>query len=168
MAQAKYQEIADRLRDQIDSGLLQPGERLPSEPDLVKMFDASRNTVRLAIALLTNQGLVVTRQGLGTFVNEPTVPFTALLSRVKVQPAGQSQSTLLPEVSNTDAEAETFQAGGGEITGIGQRGRETGDRGGGTGRGAAAARLDRRRPLDDDGLLLPAGHRLRHAARAGR
>ena len=107
MAQAKYQEIADRLRDQIDSGLLQPGERLPSEPDLVKMFDASRNTVRLAIALLTNQGLVVTRQGLGTFVDEQAVPFTALLSRVKLPPAGQSQSTLLPEVSNTDAEAET-------------------------------------------------------------
>lgn len=106
MAQAKYQEIADRLRDQIDGGLLQPGERLPSEPDLVKMFDASRNTVRLAIALLTNQGLVVTRQGLGTFVNEPAVPFTALLSRV-MQPATQSPSTQLPVVSNTDAEAET-------------------------------------------------------------
>jgi len=89
VAQAKYQEIADRLRDQIDSGALQPGERLPSEPDLVKTFDASRNTVRLAIALLTNQGQVVTRQGLGTFVNEPAVPFTALLSRVRAQPAGQ-------------------------------------------------------------------------------
>ena len=48
MAPAKYQQIADRLRDQIDSGVLQPGERLPSEPDLVRQFDASRNTVRLA------------------------------------------------------------------------------------------------------------------------
>ena len=66
MAQAKYQEIADRLRAQIDSGALPPGERLPSEPEIVRMFDASRNTVRLALALLTNQGLVVTRQGLGT------------------------------------------------------------------------------------------------------
>src|SRR6516225_6820415 len=107
MAKAKYQAIADGLRDQIDSGVLQPGERLPSEPDLVREFDASRNTVRLAIALLTNQGLVVTRQGLGTFVNEPAVPFTALLSRVNAQPAGQSPSTILPEVSNVDAEAET-------------------------------------------------------------
>jgi GntR family transcriptional regulator len=43
-----------------------PGERLPSEPDLVEEYQASRNTVRLAIALLTNQGLVVTRQGLGS------------------------------------------------------------------------------------------------------
>lgn len=107
MAQAKYQEIADRLRDQIDGGTLQPGDRLPSEPDLVKLYDASRNTVRLAIALLTNQGLVVTRQGLGSFVNEPAAPFTALLSRIKSQPDGQSPSTLLPEVSNLDIEAET-------------------------------------------------------------
>jgi GntR family transcriptional regulator len=107
MAQSKYLQIADRLRDQIDSGGLKPGERLPSEPDLVKLFDASRNTVRLAIAKLTNQGLVVTRQGLGTFVSEPAVPFTALLSRVATQPPGQSASTLLPEVSNIDAEPET-------------------------------------------------------------
>jgi GntR family transcriptional regulator len=107
VAQAKYQEIADRLRDQIDSGLLQPGDRLPSEPDLVKTFDASRNTVRLAIALLTNQGLVVTRQGLGTFVSEPAVPFTALLSRVRTQPAGHGTAPIHPEVNNADAEAET-------------------------------------------------------------
>jgi GntR family transcriptional regulator len=107
MAPAKYQQIADRLRDQIDSGALQPGERLPSEPDLVRQFDASRNTVRLALALLTNQGLVVTRQGLGTFVTEPSRPFTALLSRITSQPAVQSTSTVLPEVSNARAEAET-------------------------------------------------------------
>jgi GntR family transcriptional regulator len=106
MPQAKYQKIADRLRDQIDSGELQPGERLPSEPDLVRQFDASRNTVRLAIALLTNQGLVVTRQGLGTFVNEPAKPFTALLSRVNVPPR-QSGSTVLPEISDEESAAET-------------------------------------------------------------
>jgi len=107
MASAKYQQIADRLRDQIDSGALQPGERLPSEPDLVRQFDASRNTVRLALASLTNQGIVVTRQGLGTFVTEPARPFTALLSRVTTQPPVQSTSTVLPEVSRADTEAET-------------------------------------------------------------
>jgi GntR family transcriptional regulator len=107
MAPAKYQEIADRLRDQIDSGALQPGERLPSEPDLVRQFDASRNTVRLALALLTNQGLVVTRQGLGTFVTEEAKPFTALLSKVSMQPAGQISSTILPQVGSIEGEAET-------------------------------------------------------------
>jgi GntR family transcriptional regulator len=105
MAPAKYQQIADRLRDQIDVGTLQPGDRLPSEPDLVKQFDASRNTVRLALAALTNQGLVVTRQGLGTFVTEPASPFTALLSRIATQPSVQSTSTF-PEVGNVAEEPE--------------------------------------------------------------
>lgn len=107
MAPAKYQEIADRLRDQIDSGALQPGERLPSEPDLVRQFDASRNTVRLALALLTNQGLVVTRQGLGTFVTEETKPFTAMLSKISEQPADQSASTMLPHIGDAAGEPET-------------------------------------------------------------
>src|SRR5258708_36615302 len=101
MATAKYQQIADRLRDQIDSGALQPGERLPSEPDPVTQFDASRNTVRLALALLTNHGLVVTRQGLGTFVTEPARPFTALLSRVPAQRPIPSASPALSERHRT-------------------------------------------------------------------
>jgi GntR family transcriptional regulator len=103
MAQPKYQQIADRIRAQIDSGALRPGARLPSEPDLERECGASRNTVRLALALLTNQGLVVTRQGMGTFVTEPARPFTALLSRVKGQPA---TGTVLPEVGNAPAERE--------------------------------------------------------------
>ena len=110
MAHAKYQQIADRLRDQIWSGTLGPGERLPSEPDLVREHDASRNTVRLAIALLTNQGLVVTRQGLGTFVVEPAQPFTALLSRVKIPPSGHHISTALPVKSVRQIGSENSKA----------------------------------------------------------
>jgi GntR family transcriptional regulator len=107
--QAKYQQIADRLRDQITSGALAPDDRLPSEPDLVKQYDASRNTVRLAIALLTNQGLVVTRQGLGTFVTAPAKPFTALLARVKGQPSGHHASTALPVVGSDQDKPETVR-----------------------------------------------------------
>src|SRR5215468_10577533 len=96
VAQPKYQEIAHRLRDQIAAGALEPGERLPSEPDLAAEYHASRNTVRLAIAMLINQGLVVSRQGLGTFVVEPARPFTALLSRIKEPPDEQHASHSLP------------------------------------------------------------------------
>ena len=98
MAHARYQQIADRLRDQIAREVYGPGERLPSEPDLMDEYQASRNTVRLAIALLTNQGLVVTRQGLGTFVQRPTRPFTALLSRVNVSPDAYHADAALPVV----------------------------------------------------------------------
>jgi GntR family transcriptional regulator len=110
MALAKYQQIADRLRGQIRSGALAPDDRLPSEPDLVRQFDASRNTVRLALALLTNQGLVVTRQGLGTFVQAPTKPFTALLSRTKGQPSANHASTAHPVVGLDPATPETVRA----------------------------------------------------------
>jgi GntR family transcriptional regulator len=102
----KYQEIADRLRAQIASGALEPGRRLPSEPDLAAEYDASRNTVRLAIALLINQGLVVSRQGLGTFVVEPARPFTALLSRVSAAPREDHASMALPVVSPDADESE--------------------------------------------------------------
>jgi len=102
----KYQQIADRLRAQISSGVLEPGQRLPSEPELAAEYDASRNTVRLAIALLTNQGLVVSRQGLGTFVLEPAKPFTALLSRITAPPSELHASLALPVVSPASDESE--------------------------------------------------------------
>jgi GntR family transcriptional regulator len=109
VAQAKYQQIADQLRGQITSGGLAPDDRLPSEPDLVRQYDASRNTVRLALALLTNQGLVVTRQGLGTFVAAPAKPFTALLSRVKGAPSGHHASTALPVVGPDPSQPQTVR-----------------------------------------------------------
>src|SRR5260370_35323923 len=43
LAHPKYQEIADRLRAQIGSGALAPGQRLPIEPDLAAQYDAPRN-----------------------------------------------------------------------------------------------------------------------------
>jgi GntR family transcriptional regulator len=109
LAHPKYQEIADRLRGQISGGALEPGQRLPSEPDLAAEYDASRNTVRLAIALLINQGLVVSRQGLGTFVVEPTKPFTALLSRIHAAPSEQHASMALPVVSPAKDDSELMR-----------------------------------------------------------
>lgn len=80
MPAPKYQQIADDLRLKIEKGELQPGDRLPPEPELCTTYGASRNTVRLAISALLNRGLVVPRQGLGTFVAEEIVPYTVLLS----------------------------------------------------------------------------------------
>jgi GntR family transcriptional regulator len=102
----KYQQIADQLRAQIGNGVLAPGQRLPSEPDLAAQYEASRNTVRLAIALLTNQGLVVSRQGLGTFVPEPAKPFTALLSRIQEPSTEPHASAALPVISPSADESE--------------------------------------------------------------
>jgi GntR family transcriptional regulator len=55
---ALYRKIAGELREQIISGTLKPGDRLPTEPQLVEQHGVSRNTVRLATGLLVNEGLV--------------------------------------------------------------------------------------------------------------
>jgi GntR family transcriptional regulator len=63
--QPKYRQVADALRREIDSGTHAPGARLPSESDLMKRFDASRNTVRNGLSLLVGEGLISSSQGLG-------------------------------------------------------------------------------------------------------
>lgn len=54
----KYRQIAALLRERIVSGALRPGDRLPTEAQLMDLHDVSRNTVRLATGLLVNEGLV--------------------------------------------------------------------------------------------------------------
>ena len=70
-----YRQIAEDLRAQDRIGELRPGGQLPTEIELMEQYNASRNTVRDAIKLLTTRGLVETRPGQGTFVVEKIVPF---------------------------------------------------------------------------------------------
>jgi GntR family transcriptional regulator len=65
-----YRTVAAELRNEITKGKLAPGDQLPSEPELEERFGVSRNTVRLALAALANEGLVEPRQGRGTYVRE--------------------------------------------------------------------------------------------------
>lgn len=67
-----YAQLAARLRDDITTGRLQPGQRLPSETTLVQQYGVARETVRRAVALLRSEGLVVVRRGLGVVVREAT------------------------------------------------------------------------------------------------
>ena len=61
----RYEQVAERLAADIRSGLLAPGERLPSERDLARTLEVSRASVREAIASLQVQGVVETRKGAG-------------------------------------------------------------------------------------------------------
>ncbi len=65
--------IADDLRRQITSGDLVAGAVLPSEADLAGSYGVSRVTVRKALELLRQEGLVGSRQGFGWFVAVPVV-----------------------------------------------------------------------------------------------
>jgi GntR family transcriptional regulator len=63
-----YLQLAGILRAQIDSGELPRGRALPSLTYLMQHYGLSRNTVRRAIGVLIDEGLVRTRPGWGTFV----------------------------------------------------------------------------------------------------
>ncbi len=61
--------LFEQLADQIKSGKLAPGERLPTEQELTRAARVSRTVVREAVAALRAEGRVVTRQGVGAFVS---------------------------------------------------------------------------------------------------
>jgi GntR family transcriptional regulator of arabinose operon len=64
----KYRQILDRLARDIASGKYAPGQKLPSEAGLVRLFGASRITVGRAVRELKEQGLVQRIAGSGTYV----------------------------------------------------------------------------------------------------
>jgi GntR family transcriptional regulator, transcriptional repressor for pyruvate dehydrogenase complex len=61
-------EIVDSLAASIREGHLVPGEKLPTEADIMARFDVSRTVVREALSKLQASSLVETRHGIGTFV----------------------------------------------------------------------------------------------------
>lgn len=63
-----YLQLARSLRDHISSGGIGPGRALPSERDISEMAGLSRVTVRKGIAQLIDEGVLIRKQGSGTFV----------------------------------------------------------------------------------------------------
>src|SRR6478735_7919561 len=86
----KYQQVYAALRRDIESGRWKPGDRLPTEADLVRTFHASRITVGRAVRDLQAAGLVERRAGSGTFV------------RSQPKSAGLSFGLLIPDLGDTE------------------------------------------------------------------
>ena len=68
-----YSQLVSIVKRNISAGTLSTGDLLPSEAEFCKTFQISRSTVRQAIGALESEGLVVRKQGRGTFVAEPKV-----------------------------------------------------------------------------------------------
>jgi GntR family transcriptional regulator len=88
-----YRRIAAELRAAIRSGELRPGTQLPSEQELMQRYDVSRNTVRLALGSLANEGVIATAPGRRAIVRE-RVALTYYASRAERvdQLAGEADS----------------------------------------------------------------------------
>jgi GntR family transcriptional regulator len=68
-----YVQIAESLMDRIDSGELSAGDRLPPERTLSEMLGVNRLTLRRALRVLAGEGLLVRRQGKGTYIARPKI-----------------------------------------------------------------------------------------------
>jgi GntR family transcriptional regulator of arabinose operon len=85
----KYRQVYDALSHQITGGRFGPGDRLPSEADLVRRFGASRITVGRALRDLQADGLIERRAGSGTFVRRPVPPARSLAFGVLIPELGE-------------------------------------------------------------------------------
>jgi DNA-binding FadR family transcriptional regulator len=80
------EEVAKQLQHQITSGKYTLGQKLPCEPKLMEEFGVGRSSIREAVRVLANAGIVRVQQGLGTFVefrNGATVPWYERLRDAK-------------------------------------------------------------------------------------
>jgi DNA-binding transcriptional regulator YhcF (GntR family) len=98
-----FQQVVAILRAAIATKKLEPGDQLPSIKDLAQQFDVAPMTVQKAVGVLRDEGLVVTRQGKGSFVRQRTERAVGLRphveqafeqGRVRIDFAGFSAETL--------------------------------------------------------------------------
>lgn len=68
--QLEYRRIADELAALIADGTFPPGSKLPAEPALAERFEVAYGTIRRAMDVLRERGLIITIWGKGTFVRE--------------------------------------------------------------------------------------------------
>ncbi len=100
------EEVFDQIKSAIETGKLKPGEKLPAERELMGQLGVSRVPIREALKLLSNMGLIETRQGGGSYVR-------ALLSDRLLDPLGAiiaDSAEKLFELVEVRREIETWSA----------------------------------------------------------
>ncbi len=116
MTRPRYQILAEQLREQITDGTFPPGSHLPTELELCDQTGMSRHTVREAMRMLREGGLIARRQGIGTVVLSQPGPraFEQSLDGIDslLQYAVDAPLIILSyeELTATETEAKRFNA----------------------------------------------------------
>ncbi|WP_405093134.1 winged helix-turn-helix domain-containing protein [Micromonospora sp. NBC_01392] len=71
MSEAAYLQVARDIREQVSSGQLKPGDKLPSFAALCEHYKVSNTVIRAAMLVLKAEGLIDGRQGKGVYVADP-------------------------------------------------------------------------------------------------
>ena len=107
-----YQQVAEHIRNQIESDGILRGERLRTEVELQEYYGVSRNTVRDAIKYLISQGILETRPGQGTFVIKAAEPESASTSPIGSNQPLKSLQPLSREASSKSSVIDDTEHGG--------------------------------------------------------
>ncbi len=99
---ALWRQIADAIRLDIVGGKLANGDRLPTEALLAERFSANRHTVRRALAVLAEEGVVLAEQGRGTFVKSIRRLSYPIGKRTRFREGLKGQAGSLTSVSISD------------------------------------------------------------------
>ena len=99
---ALWRQIADAIRLDIVGGKLANGDRLPTEALLAERFSANRHTVRRALAVLAEEGVVLAEQGRGTFVRSIRRLSYPIGKRTRFREGLKGQAGSLTSVSISD------------------------------------------------------------------
>ena len=142
-------EVVDRLAEQIMSGKLPAGAKLPSEQEMMRGMGVSRTVVREAVAALRARGLVITRQGAGAFVDR-----AASRQPYVIDPDGLGSLDSVLDILELRMAVESEAAAIASERATGDP--DQGDQGGAT---RLQPRHFRWRTCDQGGLRLPSGHR---------
>lgn len=106
---ARYREIYEDLRRRVISGENPVGERLPSIAELQERYDVpGLNTIRQALQLLADDGLVESRQGVGTFVlsHQPTPRQVDVLAELRAARTALNRAIAALERTPSDEKSE--------------------------------------------------------------
>ncbi len=113
--------VKSKLRGLIDQGIYPPGSQLPSETKLADMLGVSRTTLRQVLHLLEEDGVLVRRQGIGTYVRkthsfvlsplEASVPPSVIIRSVGANPGTRSIEIVEEEANVTTANRLSIEPG---------------------------------------------------------
>jgi len=111
-----FEEIVAQLKESILTGHFKPGEKLPTERELVEQFQVSRVAIREALRTLENSGFIVTRQGAngGAYVTDLNFEFLAnafldlfLADKISIPELHRVRLIIEPEIARLAALAIT-------------------------------------------------------------
>lgn len=107
-----YLQVIERLKSDIETGVFNENERLPSEYELAKDLGVSRIALQEALQVLETENVIVKKHGIGTFIN-PKPVFTSGIEELSsvstmIRDAGMEPGTIFLDVSNDMPSDETL------------------------------------------------------------